>query len=108
MTQSAYDAAGRLTLTTNPSHNTTQEQYDAVGNTVALSGGTALAATSVETRTYDARNEVATDTTSGPGLATPLTTRTYYDGDGNVEQVQQPNGDVTVNAYYPTDQLYTV
>jgi len=108
VTQSAYDAAGRLTLTTNPSHNTTQEQYDAVGNTVALSGGTALAATSVETRTYDARNEVATDTTSGPGLATPLTTRTYYDGDGNVEQVQQPNGDVTVNAYYPTDQLYTV
>ncbi len=108
VTASQYDPAGRLTLTTDPSHNTTQEQYDAVGNTVALTGGTALAATSVETRSYDARNEVATDTTSGPGLATALTTRTSYDGDSNVAQVQQPNGDVTYNTYYPTDDRYTV
>jgi len=108
VTASQYDPAGRLTLTTDPSNNTTQDGYDAVGNTVAITGGTALAATTVETRTYDARNEVATDTTSGPGLTTPLTTRTYYDGDGNVEQVQQPNGDVTDNTYYPTDDLYTV
>ncbi len=105
VTQSAYDAAGRLTLTTDPSHNTTQEQYDAVGNTVALTGGTAGAATSVETRTYDARNEVATDTTSGPGLTTPLTTRTSYDGDGNVAQVERPNGDTVYNLYDLTDLL---
>jgi len=103
VTTSQYDPAGRLTLTTDPSHNTTQEQYDAVGNTVALTGGTALAATSVETRTYDARNEVATDTTSGPGLTTPLTTQTAYDGDGNVAQVEQPNGDTVYHLYDLTD-----
>ncbi len=108
VTASAYDAAGRLTQTTDPSHNTTQYQYDAVGNTVALTGGTAGAATTVETRAYDARNEVATDTTSGPGLTTALTTRTYYDGDGNVAQVQQPNGDVTYNTYDFADELRTV
>ncbi len=103
VTQSAYDAAGRLTLTTDPSNNTTQYQYDAVGNTVAITGGTAGAASSVETRAYDARNEVATDTTSGPGLSTPLTTQTNYDGDGNVAQVERPNGDTVYNLYDLTD-----
>ncbi len=103
VTQSAYDAAGRLTLTTDPSNNTTQDQYDAVGNTVAITGGTAGSATSVETRSYDARNEVATDTTSGPSLVTPLTTQTNYDGDGNVAQVEQPNGDTVYNLYDLTD-----
>ncbi len=78
VTQSAYDAAGRLSQTTDPSNNTTQYQYDAVGNTVAITSGTAGTVTRVETRTYDARNEVATDTTSGPGLTTALTTHTYY------------------------------
>jgi len=59
----------------------------------------------VETRSYDGRNEVATNTTSGPGLATPLTTQTNYDGDGNVAQVQQPNGDTVYNLYDLTDLL---
>ncbi len=103
MTQSAYDAAGRLTQTTDPSHNTTQYQYDPVGNTVAITGGTAGTASSVETRAYDARNEVATDTTSGPGLSMPLTTQTNYDGDGNVAQVEQPNGDTVYHLYDLTD-----
>ncbi len=102
VTQSAYDAAGRLSQTTDPSNNTTQYQYDAVGNTVAITGGTALAATSVETRAYDARNEVISDTVGGPG-SPPLTTQTAYDGDGNVAQVQQPNGDTVYNLYDLTD-----
>ena len=105
VTQSAYDGAGRLTQTTDPSNNTTQYQYDPVGNTVAITGGTAGAATTIDTRTYDARNEVSTDTTSGPGLITPLTTRTFYDGDGNVAQVQQPNGDTVYNLYDLSDLL---
>ncbi len=105
VTTSQYDPAGRLSLTTDPSHNTTQYQYDPVGNTVAITGGTAGAATTIETRSYDARNEVSTDTTSGPGLATPLTTQTFYDGDGAVAQVQQPNGDTIYNLYDLSDLL---
>jgi len=46
---------------------------------------------------------VVTDTSRG--LAGPtLTTLTAYDKDGNVAVVQQPTGDVTVNAYDPADE----
>lgn len=42
MTTEGYDAAGRLITTTDPLQGTTQNQYDPVGNTVAItSPGTA-------------------------------------------------------------------
>jgi len=77
VTQSAYDAAGRLTLTTDPSNNTTQYQYDALGNTVAITGGTAGAASSVETRSYDAALGVAVDGSGDAFLIGSTTTPNF-------------------------------
>jgi len=37
-----------------------------------------------------------------------LTTLTRYDGDGNVAQTVQPNGDVVYNTYDAADRLTTV
>ncbi len=104
VTNSQYDAAGRLTLVTDPLGNTTQRQYDGAGNTVVITSGTPLAATQVETRTFDGLNRVVTDTLSLPGVP-PTTTVTGYDLDGNVAQVEQPNGDTVFDTYDLVHQL---
>ncbi len=98
----AYDGAGRLILASDPATGTVGYGYDAVGNTTAITAGdTSGAVTQRETRQYDAQNRVMTDTVGGaPGSGAPaLTTATYYDYDGNVAQVRQPQGDTTVTIY---------
>lgn len=74
--------------------------YDPVGNTTVITQGSAGGAIQVETRGYDARSEVVSDTIGGPGVS-GQTTSTTYDADGNVTQTTAPSGDVTAN----TDDL---
>ncbi len=106
VTAYAYDQAGRQTLVTEPVTGTVQYQYDAVGNTVAITNadmvGTPL---SVETRIYDALNRVTSDSVTGPGSpTTTLTTLTAYTRDGQAAVTQQPNGDTTTTAYDNADE----
>ncbi len=107
ITTNQYDAAGRLTQATDALTGTVQYGYDAAGNTTAITtGDTSGGVIQVETRQYDALNRAITDTVSGPGGA-PQTTTTRYDLDGNVYQVNQPNGATTVDTYDLADQLIT-
>ncbi len=104
----AYDGAGRLILASDPTTGTVGYGYDAVGNTTSITAGDAAGTvTQVETRGYDAWDHTITDTVGGgPGAGAPaLTTLTAYDLDGNVAQVEQPNGNTTYNTYDLADQL---
>ncbi len=110
VTTYAYDAAGRRTGTTDPLGATTQAALDAYGNsttiTTPLTYGSALPAT-VAQRVYDALNRVAASGVGGSGEVTPTlpqTTTTNYDPDGNVAQVGDPNGNLTVYGYDLADQ----
>jgi len=110
VTAYAYDAAGRRTGTTDPLGTTTQATLDAYGNsttiTTPLTYGSALPAT-VGQRVYDALNRVAASGVGGSGEVTPTlpqTTTTNYDPDGNVAQVGDPNGNLSVYAYDLADQ----
>ncbi len=110
VTAYAYDAAGRRTGTTDPLGATTQAALDAYGNsttiTTPLTYGSALPAT-VAQRVYDALNRVAASGVGGSGEVTPTlpqTTTTNYDPDGNVAQVGDPNGNLSVYAYDLADQ----
>ncbi len=107
VTTSRYDDAGRLVLTTDPTGGVTQYGYDPAGKTLAITGGDGASVTTLETRGYDAQNHVIADTVGAPGSPTQTTT-TSYDHDGNVAQVEQPNGDVTYNTYDLADQLLGV
>jgi len=106
VTAYGYDNAGRRTLTTEPVTGTVQYQYDAVGNTVAITnadtGGTPI---QTETRIYDALNRVTSDSVTGPGSPpTTLTTLTAYTRDGQVTVTKQPNGDTTTTSYDLADE----
>jgi len=100
-----YDGAGRLTQASDPLTGTVQYQYDAVGdavgNTVAITtGDTSGTISAVETRVYDARNRVATDTVSSLSTGVPaLVSVTWYDRAGNVAQVVAPAGDAALHTY---------
>ncbi len=109
-----YDAAGRTVAQVNPMTGTVQSTYDAAGNTVAMmttdrtAGATAV---TLDQMGYDALNRVITDTvvTDTANIASSgLTTLTRYDGDGNVAQTQQPNGDVVYNTYDAADRLTNI
>ncbi len=111
VTSYGYDPAGRQTLVSNPVTGPVQSGYDAAGNTVAMTTTDATAGgavTTLESMGYDSFNRVTSDTVvtdTSRGLAGPtLTTLTAYDRDGNVAVVQQPTGDVTVNAYDLADE----
>ena len=107
VTRESYDAAGRLIQATDALTGTVQYGYDAAGNTTAITtGDTSGGVTQIETRQYDALNRAITDTVTGPG-GTPQTTTTRYDPDGNVYQINQPNGATTVDTYDLADQLVT-
>jgi len=99
VSQLRYDGAGRLVQASDPLTGTVQYQYDAVGNTVAITTGDSSGAIlGTETRGYDARNRVQTDTVGGPGVPALVTT-TWYDADGNVVQVVAPAGDAALTTY---------
>ncbi len=99
VSQLRYDGAGRLVQASDPLTGTVQYQYDAVGNTVAItSGDSSGAILGTETRGYDARNRVQSDTVGGPGVPALVTT-TWYDADGNVVQVVAPAGDAALTTY---------
>jgi len=106
VTAYAYDGAGRRTLTTEPVTGTVQCQYDAVGNTVAITNADTVGnPLSVETRVYDALNRVTADSVTGPGTPpTTLATLTAYTRDGQVAVTQAPNGDTTTTAYDLADE----
>ncbi len=105
ISRDAYDGAGRLILASDPATGTIGYGYDAVGNTAAIAAGDSSGnVTQRETRGYDAWNHTITDTVGGSG-SPALTTLTAYDLDGNVEQVEQPNGNTTYNNYDLADQL---
>ncbi len=105
----AYDPSGRVITANAPVSGTLHYQYDAVGNTVAVTTADSAsgAPIQVQTQGYDALNRVITDTVTAPRGPT-LTALTAYDKDGNVAQVEQPNGDVTYNTYDAADQLTNV
>ncbi len=100
-----YDGADRPIGVTDPLGVHTQYSPDAVGNTTAITtplDDNNSQANSVETRGYDALNRANSDTVGGVGETSPSaaqTTTTSYDADGNVAQVQAPNGDVTYHTY---------
>ncbi len=95
-----YDRSGRVVTANAPISGTLHYQYDAVGNTVAVTTTDSASGVPIQVQTqgYDALNRVITDTVTAPGGPT-LTALTAYDKDGNVAQVEQPNGDVTYNTY---------
>jgi len=108
VTRESYDAAGRLIGATDAVTGTVQYGYDVTGNTTAITtGDTAGNVIQVETRQYDAWNRAIADTVTGPNGASPQTTTTRYDPDGNVYQINQPTGTTTVNTYDLADQLVT-
>lgn len=86
-----------------------QYAYDKNGNptTITTTGSGLAQAIQVETKGYDADNEVITDTVGGPNTAS-ATTLSTYDLGGNQVEVEQPNGDVTFNTYDPANQLTNV
>jgi len=106
------DLADRPITTTDPLGVATGYGYDAAGNLTTVTtpldwpgGGNAL---SVETRGYDARDQLTSDTVAGVGEPTPSaaqTTAYSYDQNGNVTQRQAPNGDATYHFYDPADRL---
>jgi len=108
VTAYGYDPAGRLVQASDPVSGTIHYQLDPAGNTTTMTASDRWTMTpiQVETQQYDTQNRVLTDTVTGPsGLS--LATAVRYDHDGNVYQVQQPNGDVTINTYDAADQLRT-
>src|SRR5207249_7369162 len=66
--------------------------------TLVITSGSPSGALQIESRQYDAQNEVITDTVSGPATGAQ-TSSSAYDHDGQVEDVQAPTGDVTFNEY---------
>ena len=100
-----YNGADRLVGVTDPIGTRRSAGLDPAGNTAAIT--TPLdynnsQTNTVETRGYDALNRAATNTVSGVGETSPSaaqSTTTSYDADGNVAQVQAPNGDVTYHTY---------
>jgi len=109
VTAYSYDQAGRRTLTTEPVTGTVQYQYDAVGNTVAITNADTVGnPLSVETRIYDALNRVTSDSVTGPGSPpTTLTTLTAYTRDGQTAVTKQPNTDTTTTSYDLADEPLT-
>ncbi len=108
VTTYSYDPAGRLVQASDPISGTVQYQLDSFGNMLVITSSdrTTMTPIQVETQQYDTQNRVLTDTVTGStGLSLATTIR--YDHDGNVYQVQQPNGDVTINTYDAADQLHT-
>jgi len=107
-TSYGYDAAGRRTGVTDPIGTLTRFGLDAVGNTTAIAVPLdTQGASSVDRRTYDGLNQLATDTWQGTNELTatvPQTTTYSYDHDGNLVQAQAPNGDVTYRTYDYADQ----
>ena len=102
-----YDGVDRLIGVTDPLQARTTYGYDPVGNVTSITTPLDHGAT-VETRTYDALNHLATDTMAGTGeiSQTKAQVTTYtYDGDGNVVQGQAPNGDATYHFYDAADRL---
>jgi len=102
-----YDGADRVTGVSDPLQARTTYGYDPVGNVTSITTPLDHGAT-VETRTYDALNHLATDTIAGAGEiahTTPQVTTYTYDGDGNVVQGQAPNGDATYHFYDAADRL---
>jgi len=91
-----------------------QTGYDAAGNTLGMTTTDRTASNTVVTLNqlgYDALNRVITSTvvTNTANVAgSALTTLTAYDGDGNVAQTQQPNGNIVYNVYDAADQLQAV
>ena len=108
LTAYRYNAGGQVNHVSDPVSGTVDYNYNAVGNVTAITTsdgtGTPGGVVAVETRGYDALNRVITDSVGGPSTITQ-TTRTAYDLDGNVAQVQQPNGDVVYDQYDLADQL---
>jgi len=108
VTTESYDAVGRLIQANDALTGTVQYGYDAAGNTLAITTGDTFGnVIQSEMRQYDALNRAITDTVAGPNGATPQTTTTRYDPDGNVYQVNQPTGTTTVDTYDLADQLLT-
>ncbi len=108
VTRESYDAAGRLIQATDALTGTVGYGYAAAGNTTAItSGDTSGNVIQVETRQYDALNRAIADTVAGPNGASPQTTTTRYDPDGNTYQVNQPTGATTVDTYDLADDLVT-
>ena len=112
VTTYSYDGVGRLLSQTGPAGDATHDpgqlqsgyQYDMAGNPtqVAWTDGAATGTPTplrLETRQYDAQNELAQSVVNGPGLGTGLTTSNAYDGFGNLAQQQAPNGDLTYHFY---------
>ncbi len=106
VTAYTYHNAGRRTLVTEPVTGTVQYQYDAVGNTVAITNAdTSGNPLQMETRGYDALNRVTSDSVTGPvSPPTTLTTLTAYTRDGQTALTQAPNGDTTTTSYDLADE----
>lgn len=106
LTLFSYDASGNVTLVTDPQGFAVTMQYDAYGNQTLQRD----AAGNTVTRTFDARNQLLTETVylapdpDGAGTAQPsqpVTTRYVYDSTGKnrLRFVLSPEGRVTEYRY---------
>jgi len=97
-TSYGYDGAGRLVSALYPDGSGEQDQYDAAGNRLLVTGTSPLSGTSVTANGYDAADELLTSTTG-------LSATVYgYDGNGNQTSASGPSG-VTVSSYNDLGQL---
>ncbi len=105
VTAYAYDNAGRPVTVSSPMTGTVQFQYDAAGNTVAVTTTDAAVGGAVmilESLGYDALKRVSSaNVVSG---SVTLTVRTAYTRAGQVAQTQAPNGDTTTTSYDLADE----
>jgi len=104
VTRYTYYSSGQLAAVADPVSGTVQYNYDGDGRTIAItSGASGAPPTQLETEGYDGLGHLITDTVGGAGVMTQ-TTRTAYDLDGNVSEVQHPDLDVTLNNYDLADE----
>ncbi len=104
ITRYTYYSSGQLATVADPVSGTVQYNYDGDGRTIAItSGASGAPPTQLETEGYDALGHLITDTVGGVGVMTQ-TTRTAYDLDGNVTEVQHPDLNVTLNNYDMADE----
>ena len=104
VTSYAYNSGGEVIKVSDPVSGTVQYNYDADGRTTAITSGTDLAMTQLETYGYDGLGHVVSDNVGGPNTITQ-TTLTAYDLDGNPTEVEHPNTHLTCNSYDYADQL---
>jgi RHS repeat-associated protein len=101
-TYALYDELGKVTQVTAPGNTETTFAYDAQRNLTRLTDGDGR----VTTMEYDALNRLWR-TTRGQGNPNLVTTVTEFDAEGRALTTQEPNGEITRQAFDELGRLKT-